>query len=80
MSRKQAFGTIRLVPRQMIQWRVTYYYLATGMGGKADIRDLGEFTATSEENAIEQAAFQMCRGDPSAKEFVKGCLTARRCA
>jgi hypothetical protein len=83
MSREQAFGSVRRRAPQQVQscqWHVTYYYLATGMEGNADTRDLGGFTATSAEDAIEQAAFQMCRGDPSAKEFVKGCLTARRCA
>lgn len=83
MSRKQAFGTIRRraeQPTVVSQYHVTYYYLATGMDGNADTRDLGVFTAKSSEDAVEQAAFQMCRGDPSSKEFVKGCLTARRCA
>lgn len=58
-------------------WHVTYYYLATGMEGNADTRSVGTFYGTEAE-AIEQAAVQLCRGDASAKAFIKGCLTAKR--
>ena len=39
----------------MKKYHVTYYYLATGMEGRADTDDFGIIEANSEDEAIEKA-------------------------
>ena len=51
------------------RFNVQYEYLATGMEGRADIRDLGDFEAEDERDAINQAATKAYPGDsPAQKE------------
>lgn len=63
-------------------WHVTYYYLATGMEGRADTHDYGIVYADTESEAKdiivrrEQAECDPPIGFPS--EFFKSCLEAKR--
>lgn len=43
-------------------YRVTYYYLATGMEGVADTRDFGLIEADSEEEAFEYVVSHLDTG------------------
>lgn len=38
------------------RWHLTYYYLATGMEGRADTKDYGYFYTNTREEAIEECA------------------------
>jgi len=62
------------------RYHVTYYYLATGMEGLAQEEDYGVVLAKDKDEAKDIAARQR---HPTMKEqdieWVKGCLTAKRC-
>ncbi len=62
----------------MKTWHVTYFYLATGMEGRADKQDYGFVDAETKEEAKEKAARRRC---PEISErdlqWTIGCLTAK---
>jgi len=68
----------------MKKFHVTYYYLATGMDGRADQRDYGTVEADTSDEAKEIAAIKEYPEDImyghnnswSTREFFKGCLAA----
>lgn len=63
---------------KLFQYHVTYFYLATGMEGVPDTRDLGIVSARSEEDARRKAAEDMTpSGDKATIEWTMGCLTTR---
>lgn len=63
----------------MKTWHVTYYYLATGMEGRADTRDYGEVEADSANAAKDKVIQREFPGtSPQNREWIKGCLTAER--
>ncbi len=70
----------------MPKYRVYYHYLATGMEGHADERDLGTFEADTKEEAMDMAVMQECPNDTkygpnnsySTRDFVRGCLSATK--
>lgn len=58
-------------------FHVTYFYLATGMEGKADARDLGIVESFSPEEAIAKIAKQEYPTSEIGRRWFKGCLTAK---
>jgi len=60
----------------MNSYHVTYFYLATGMEGQADIRDYGIVHAESADEAKTRVATATTK-DPDAIDWVKGCLSAK---
>ena len=68
-------------------YHVTYFYLATGMEGVADVEDYGIWEADSPEEAVEKAAWdeypegkdKMYGPDNkySTRDWVLGCLSAK---
>lgn len=62
---------------EMKRFHVTYYFLATGMEGRADTKDYGYFDAPDANNAKWQCVARES-GDYSqmAKNWFFGCLTA----
>ena len=61
-----------------MKYRVTYYYLATGMEGNADTHDYGIYEAESEQEAREVVAIQKFPNDEGDRNFFIGCLSAER--
>ncbi len=61
----------------MKRWKMTYYYLATGMEGHADIRDYGIVEAKSSDEACEICAKQRNPGRPDLERWDIGCLSAK---
>lgn len=60
------------------RYHVTYYYLATGMEGRADIEDYGEVYAADTENAKYAAArMRHPTMSPQDLNWVMGCLIAK---
>lgn len=57
------------------EYHVTYYYLATGMEGIADIRDYGVISASSPEDACNQIAV---REEPNHVAWMLSCLSASK--
>lgn len=63
----------------MKQWHVTYYYLATGMEGRADTRDYGVVSAETADEAMNKVIErEFPSTSPQNKEWMKGCLSAER--
>lgn len=67
----------------MKQWHVTYFYLATGMEGRADERDYGWVSADTELEAREIIAKKIVVADSSSSsedvvKWIMGCLTAEK--
>ena len=68
----------------MPQYRVKYFYLATGMEGHADTKDYGVFDAETASEACDKAALAEYPVDKmygpnnsySSRAFVRGCLSA----
>lgn len=61
----------------MKRFHVTYYYLATGMGGRPDTRDYGIFEAPDANNAKWQCvAKNGAEYSQIDKDWFYGCLTA----
>lgn len=61
----------------MYGFHVKYYYLASGMGGRADKKDYGIIYADSGEEAINKVIEQYWPGnDTYTKEWIRGCLSA----
>jgi hypothetical protein len=68
----------------MHTYLVTYYYLATGMEGRADRRNFGYVTAKTPQEAKEKVAYlevpvrkNLGRDlNEYDRDFFKGCLTA----
>lgn len=60
----------------MRRYHVTYFYLASGMDGRADTRDYGVVTARNEHEARRKIAEQTCTSVRDA-EWMMGCLTAK---
>lgn len=58
----------------MKRYNVTYFYLATGMEGRADTRDHGTIEANSADEARTIVAKRISR--PEDVSWTKGCLTA----
>jgi hypothetical protein len=56
-------------------YRVTYYYLATGMEGHADVSDYGYVEAESEDAACRVVARQVDGG--RNEEWMMSCLSAK---
>lgn len=56
------------------EYDVYYYYLTTGMEGRAVSHYYGRYAANSSEEAIEQA-LKDCK--PEDRSSVKSCLTAK---
>jgi hypothetical protein len=65
-------------------WRVDYYYLATGMEGRADEWIVGDFVADSANEAIELAILAKCgsesrrRCDERLADWMRSCLSATK--
>jgi len=61
----------------MRRFRVTLFYLASGMEGVPDKRDFGVFVAESKESALDMA-MDLHFPDVSASEkpFIQGALSA----
>jgi len=57
----------------MNRYLVSYYYLATGMEGKADEYDIGVFSGKDEKEAIDNA---IKRYTIHEQQWMKGCLRA----
>ena len=68
-----------------MNYSVKYFYLATGMEGRAEEVDYGIVEADTEHDAVNKIANQEYPNDVmygpnnsfSAKEFFKGCLSAK---
>jgi hypothetical protein len=74
-------------------WRVSYFYLASGMEGEADVRDYGLVAANSADEAIELIVNQEYPeelrdphkifldikdiGKERSRNFFRGCLSAK---
>lgn len=59
-------------------YNVTYYYLATGMEGRADTEDYGVVKANNKIDAIEQIVQKnIADYDSDAKDFFRGCLSIK---
>ncbi len=62
---------------QIKRWRVAYFYLATGMEGRADRRDYGVVSAATDKEAIQIVVNRECRGeDQATRDWFRGCLSA----
>ncbi len=60
------------------RFKVTYFYLATGML-EADEREYGEYVARTADEAKSQAIERHDGNLPKAtQDFVRGCLTAEQ--
>lgn len=70
-----------IVPEKDKEYRfqVTYYYLATGMEGRADTADYGEVKAKNQLEAKRKVAERECK-NPADRLFFMGCLSAKRLA
>ena len=63
----------------MQHWRITYFfYLATGMEGKPDVRDYGIVEANSAFEACVKSAKQHNPNHPDLEEWDRGCLRATK--
>ena len=70
----------------MMKFRVKYFYLATGMEGRADERDYGIVEADDATGAIEQIVLRELPTDEmygpnntySTRDFMRKCLSAVR--
>jgi len=61
-----------------MRYHVTYFYLATGMEGRADKEDYGIIEATSPEDAKKKAARRRHPHEsPQDIDWCVGCLTAK---
>lgn len=60
----------------MSQYQVKFYYLATGMEGRADQCDLGIIEAESKEQAVDKALATHYAGSEKDWGFIRGCLSA----
>ena len=61
------------------RYNVTYYYLATGMEGRADEKDLGVFLAVDTDDAKTQAIeLHYSNLPPDSQTFVRSCLTVTK--
>lgn len=68
-----------------MKYRVTYYYLATGMEGIPDIEDFGIVESENSDDARQQVALREYPEDKlygpnnshSTRSFFLGCLTAK---
>ena len=49
----------------MKKYHVTYYYLATGMEGRADTQDYGIIYASSKEEAISKVGYRRDPKEPN---------------
>lgn len=66
---------MQLIVGDPMKYRVTYFYLATGMNGLADTKDYGIVNAQSEEEAKDIVTTRMYpKGPPSVASFFRGCL------
>lgn len=61
-----------------MRYHVTYYYLATGMEGRADREDYGIVEASSPGEACDNVALRLHPHDQQTREWVRGCLSAKR--
>lgn len=62
----------------MKRFHVTYFYLASGMEGRADEEDYGEIEAVSPEWAIWKVIEDRYPdADEATRRFLTGCMTAR---
>jgi hypothetical protein len=61
----------------MSKYHVTYYYLVTGMEGRADKQDHGVVEAESKDGAIRAVLKKYYANDRHDWEWISGCLTAR---
>lgn len=67
-----------------MKWHVRYYYLATGMEGRADEEDFGVVEANTDLEARQIVAMRECSEDTrygpdnawSTRDFFLGCLRA----
>lgn len=59
------------------RYHVTYYYLATGMEGRADERDYGIVDAPSADEVKNIIAARECKSIHD-REWVKGCPSAKQ--
>lgn len=67
------------MPETEHEYEVRYYYLATGMEGRADERTEGRVRAKTEREAIDKIIAQNYgHYDEASKQWVSGCLTAQR--
>lgn len=67
-----------------MKYLVQYYYLASGMEGRADQRDIGEFEAPSSALAIEEAIYKELGGKSyegwtmqDSISWLRSCLSAK---
>lgn len=62
----------------MPYYDISYYYLATGMEGRADKRDYGTWYGSTKDEAMS-LAIESVDGpvDEPTKSWIKDCLTAR---
>lgn len=69
---------------ELKKWQVNYYYLATGMEGRADKEDYGVVDAVTSDEAVKAALMRKHPVDImygpnnaySTNEFIRKCLTA----
>ena len=69
----------------MKKYRVTYFYLATGMEGMADEEDYGIVEADSGDEAVNKVVLKKFPTDImygpnntySTRDFFKGCLSTK---
>lgn len=68
-----------IVPESDIEYRfhVTYYYLASGMDGRADTKDYGYVMAKNQLEAKRTVAERECKNSAD-RAFFMGCLIAKR--
>lgn len=77
-GREELIRQLELMDTEPREYHVTYYYLATGMEGHADMRDYGRYKARSKSEAIELAIEnKLSRETEEVKHFVRSCLSAR---
>jgi len=60
----------------MNRWRVTYYYLATGMEGNPDIRDYGVVSAATAKEACHIIA-ERETSNLEDQSWMMSCLSAK---
>ena len=67
------------MPENEHTYEVRYYYLATGMEGRADERIEGTIRAKTEREAIDKIIEQNYGYyDENSQQWVRSCLTAQR--
>ena len=62
-----------------MRYQIRYYYLATGMEGRADVQDYGIHEARTPREACEKAAVSRHPdADAVTIAWIMGCLTAKQ--